>query len=49
MATYDFTLCMNKECPKACRCQRYLAYARGVWKNAYVLRGCIDFQLYKKV
>ena len=47
MANYDFTLCKNKECPKRFRCQRYLSYARGVWEYAYVLKGCIDFNLLK--
>ena len=47
MATYDFELCHNEECPRKSSCQRYLAYARGEWKYAYVLKGCIDFNLLK--
>ena len=49
MATYDFELCHNEECPRKSSCQRYLVYARGKWQYAYTLRGCKDFQLYKKV
>lgn len=47
MATYDFELCHNEECPRKSSCQRYLVYARGGWEYAYVLKGCIDFNLLK--
>ena len=49
MAHYDFDLCHNEECPRKSSCQRYLVYARGGWGRAFVMWGCVDFNLYMKV
>ena len=44
----DFDLCRNEQCQKKLSCQRYLAYARGVLEQCYVMQGCNDYQLLKK-